>query len=192
MPCASSQRVPTNAARYAWLSLPLLHIAPGGAGLLLASVGALSTAPAAAATYLDINLTSVHHRRGWKEQGRVIPFNDGNFGIGLTHEIRNFLEVKAGFYDNSYYKTSGYAVANFIYHARFGPVTVAPAFGIGLVSGYRGTSCDYTHGRSNVEPAIFPNLNVGAGPVRISIGAIPRVKGDLNVLTLQFEFKLPQ
>jgi hypothetical protein len=173
------------------LSLPLLWMLPNSTGLLLASAMVLAAAPAAAATYLDINLTSVHQRRGWKKQGRLVTFNDRNFGIGLTHEFRRSFEVKAGFYQNSYYRTSGYALANFVYHQHLGPVTLAPGIGIGLVSGYRGTACDYTHGHSDVEPALFPNLSLGTSAARLNIGAIPRVKGDLNVLTFQLEVRLP-
>jgi hypothetical protein len=166
--------------------------APTSAGVLLASALALAATAAPAATYLDVNLTSIHQRQGWKEQGRLVAFNDRNFGVGLTHEVRRSLEVKVGFYQNSFYKTSGYVLANFIYHQRLGAVTVAPAFGVGLISGYRGTSCcDVTDGRSDVEPAVFPNLSLGIAAARLNIGTIPRLKGDMDVFTFQFEFKLP-
>jgi len=54
---------------------------------------------------LDVNLTSWHADKTYK-------YNSNNFGLGFTKSINHHWQGKVGFYQNSYNKTSLYAMAN--------------------------------------------------------------------------------
>jgi hypothetical protein len=82
---------------------------------------------------LNVNLASVH-TRAWARQ----QLNQVNPGLGLTYSFNPDWSASAGFYDNSYRKTSGYALANWTpLHASLpGGFTLGAGVTAGLVSGY--------------------------------------------------------
>ena len=89
----------------------------------------------AAAYTLDMNLTSWHTER-WARR----ELNQHNGGLGVTVQFLPDWSASAGFYRNSYRRTSAYLLADWTpLHQRFGTTGWQLAAGgeAGLASGYR-------------------------------------------------------
>lgn len=107
--------------------------------LILAALAAcLATAimaPAAHATTftLDLNLASVHTER-WARDS----LNQRNEGVGVTAQLDSSWSLSAGWYRNSYRRTSAYALAAWTpVHIPLGNWRLDAGGEAGLVSGYR-------------------------------------------------------
>ena len=87
---------------------------------------------------LDVNLASIH-TEAWARQ----QLNQFNPGLGLTYTFSRDWSASAGFYENSYRRTSAYTLANWTpLHASLpGDFTLGAGLTAGLVSGYTRTEC---------------------------------------------------
>lgn len=82
---------------------------------------------------LDLNLASVHTER-WARQ----DLNQTNPGLGVTAHLNKNWAVSAGWYQNSYRRTSAYALAQWTpVHVQVDSWRVDAGAEAGLVSGYR-------------------------------------------------------
>ena len=123
--------------------------------------------------WIDINGISKHF--GGEDQiftdtdGRRREFNETNIGLGVTYEAGKWYEIKAGFYENTYYKTTAYAGANVAYDLRIGDLVVSPGVTVGLVTGYDDTPMQVWA----IQPMAMPTLSVQYKSVRLNIGYMP-------------------
>ncbi|HWA27493.1 MAG TPA: hypothetical protein VG734_17695, partial [Lacunisphaera sp.] len=93
--------------------------------------------------WLDINLTSQHSRHEYVFEGSRHEYNSRNLGLGLAYDWRDWCDLKAGWFNNSYHRTSLYAVV----HPRFDllrspRVMLAIGVAVGAVTGYNHTVDD--------------------------------------------------
>ena len=102
------------------------------------------------------------------------PFNENNFGIGIRYEVRPNIDLSVGFYDNSFYKTSIYAGAEF-HTLRSRWISIGVAFG--LVSGYQGTPTPSTF-------LVLPVVQLGPPQMGVRLGYMP--VGEVKFGTMQF------
>lgn len=141
--------------------------------------------------WLDLNVASKHSERTYFWDGRVQRFNETNLGLGATYELKPWCDVKAGWFENSYDKTSGYALVN----AKWNLVkdrrwSLAPGLATGIVSGYRNTP------EQTGEVALWGMVTLSLGiddRWRINLGYIPSrifVSKSIDVATLQLSIKL--
>jgi hypothetical protein len=106
--------------------------------IIAAGLVALSSATASAAQSsrwaLDINATS-YHTEAWARHS----LNQSNPGIGLEYQATSDWSGLAGFYRNSYRRTTGYALAAWTPLRVDLPAGLTASAGLaaGLVSGYR-------------------------------------------------------
>lgn len=94
--------------------------------------------PSPSALSLDVSLASFHtHARARHS------LNQHNPGLGLTYSFSPDWSGSLGFYENSYRKTSAYALANWTpWHASLpGDFSLAAGVTAGLVSGYTRAQC---------------------------------------------------
>ena len=126
---------------------------------------------------LDLNLASRHSRDNYGTGA----YNEDNFGLGVAYAWRNDWDLKLGFFDNSYDKTSVYAGA--IWHKDFyrGNWTIAPGVGLLLVTGYENTPED----APVVAPLLLPAVSIGHRAMRANIGYVPFGKVDFFTFQLQ-------
>lgn len=138
--------------------------------LLLLSVPVYS-----AETFVDVNLASKH-----LYSSHDYDLNQRNYGLGITVKDDR-LSYKAGWFRNSYRKTSIYALANYdIIESR----SYSFGFSAGLVSGYADTSGEAYTITHNVQVMVLPNVNFRIDRFNVNIGVLPKL------LTLQLEYKL--
>ncbi|HEY4093572.1 MAG TPA: hypothetical protein VGN46_18850 [Luteibacter sp.] len=82
---------------------------------------------------LDLNLASVHTERWARE-----TLNQRNEGLGITAQLDPSWSLSAGFYVNSYRRTSAYALAAWTpLRIPLGTWGIAAGAEAGLVTGYR-------------------------------------------------------
>ncbi len=143
--------------------------------------------------WLDVNGLSWHTQRTYFWQGQTRTYNQTNFGLGVGAGLNDWSEVKAGWFNNSYRKTSVYATVNLTptwLKYRNGDWYVAPGVALGAITGYH----DTPEQTDTVAP--FGLLNVTVGHVkgwRFTLGYLPStllVKNGVNVVTLQFSFRI--
>jgi len=151
----------------------------------------LVSLPAQADTFLDINGFSQHSLPYYNYAGERHRFNESNAGLGITHEVYNNLEAKAGFYDNSYNKESLYIAANFKLPWVVREITLSPSIAVGLVSGYNNTPMH----SGMLQPYVMPNFQIRYKHAGMLLGYIPGAESGKNevpvsVVTLQFQYKL--
>jgi hypothetical protein len=138
-------------------------------GLILFSV--LWATTAEAGVWGEYHIGSNHlNGRTYVENGVVKQLNERNTGLGVSYAISPHAEVTAGFYRNSYNKTSRYAGVDFHTSTRQG---VRVGVMAGPLTGYDDTP----------EPAkwmVMPNVTWGTKHLRTRVGFVPLV----DVLTL--------
>ena len=118
---------------------------------LIASLAAPAIASASTNWSLDVNLASYHLER-WARQS----LNQHNLGLGVTRYLTRNASVSAGFYRNSYRRTSEYALVNFT------PLHVALPGGWALAAGATG-GLDFGYRRCEIQSAPW----VAAGLLRV-------------------------
>lgn len=160
--------------------------------LIEGTLGFASAERASNRWWLDVNLTSRHSRDTYWYQGREQRYNANNFGLGLSYDWTDWCDFKAGWFNNSYHKTSLYAVVHPQYDLWRSPHhLLALGAGVGAVTGYE-------HTVENL-PAVSPIgiLTLVISDVqhwRATVGYLPfrLVLGDAHadVLTLQASWKL--
>ena len=149
---------------------------------------AVSGAAVASDTWFEVSGVSKHLQKStytWK--GETKKFNETNIGLGLAKEVHDNVELKVGFYENSYNKTSKYA-AGFVHaNMTYGDFKVKPGVVAGVVTGY-----DETPELANkVQPIAYAVIAVEYKSVRVNVGYLPSrlVGGNTDVATIQFGFK---
>ncbi len=104
------------------------------AAVLIAALATPAAASAATTFSLDVNIASYHLER-WARR----ELNQHNEGLGLTARFTPDWSISAGWYRNSYRRTSAYALANWTPWHWSLPAGWSLAAGVtaGLDSGYR-------------------------------------------------------
>lgn len=140
-----------------------------------------------AESWLDINLTSDHSMGYYIQNGKRHTYNEHNYGFGITNELTDNLDFRAGVFENSFYRTSFYGAVNL--KKEFGnDIKIVPGINIGLVSGYKGT----IESNSTLRTMVIPNMSIQVFYFRANVGYIPStlVKPDgVNVTFFQVGWK---
>jgi hypothetical protein len=141
---------------------------------------------------LDVNLTSRHSRDTYFYERRFHEYNSNNFGLGLSYDWSDWCDLKAGWFNNSYHKTSVYALVHPQYDFLRSPHRLfAVGAGVGAITGYDHTVDDLPP----VSPMGILTLAISdERHWRATVGYLPfrLVLGDdhADVLTLQVSWKL--
>ncbi len=138
---------------------------------------------------LDVNLASKHiGQSNYCYKGECKSINSSNLGLGLTYPTGSFTDIKVGFYNNSYYKTSVYGGVNFKHEYNIGKLNVVPGVIVGMVTGYNGTP----ENAGIVAPILLLNVAVGTKNTHVIFGYLPSTMfgGNVNVITVQLQFRL--
>lgn len=136
--------------------------------IILIIIAMLSTpALACEETSLVLNLASHHSGDG--------EFNEKNYGMGGACKYKG-LTYSAGFYDNSYDKTSYYGGVG---------IETSGTYRAGLsllaVSGYK----DFVESASRVSLVPLPELSANYGRYKIMLGYLPGIDDGPSVTTLR-------
>jgi len=134
---------------------------------------------------LDLNGASWHSERNYTYQGETSRYNQSNLGLGVTYAAHDNVDVKAGFFENSYDKTTLYA--GIVLHQDFKSADnqwiLSPGFALLLASGYDDTPEN--------TPAITPlgafTLSAGHRVLRVTLGYAPF--GEVDVVTAQLQYQ---
>ncbi len=126
---------------------------------------------------LDINTGSKHSDDTY---GANNYYNENNDGFGMTFGYSDMLDIKFGYYENSYNKTSLYTgiVLNKDYYI-FNKIVISPGIGVMLASGYDDTPMN----APVIAPILHPSIAIGHKNLRSTIGYIPY--GEDKVFTFQ-------
>ena len=133
--------------------------------------------------WVDVNVASHHFEDADEYLGPGEHFNQNNYGAGVELQWQPRHAVSAGYYRNSVYEDSWYALYHYTplslgEHVRLGGM-------VGLVSGYPG----YNHG--DPAPAGALVAKVEYRRVGVNLIYLPRVPGSTpNTLGLQLKFRL--
>lgn len=129
---------------------------------------------------LDINLAS-HHSKDTYNNGTA--YNEDNFGLGASYAWEDWLDLKAGFFDNSYNKTSTYVGAFVHKDFRYGELVLSPGVAGFLMTGYDNTP----ENAPEVAPIPVFGLGVGYSRVKANLGYNPFGKVDVWMLQMSLE-----
>jgi len=129
---------------------------------------------------LVVNLTSIHADKTYK-------YNSANTGFGLLMDVNRHVEIEAGFYNNSYGKTSLYTLINLKHEMNGWNWGIAG----GLVTGYNDIEdktqmqSRFSNGRKNgsLRPHHNPKLNKSASKYKVKDAPHSHPK---NVNAIQF------
>jgi len=126
---------------------------------------------------MDINTGSKHSDQTY---GNNRYYNEDNKGLGVSYGYTKYLDVKMGFFENSYFKTSTYAglVLNKDFYI-FNDILISPGLGLMLTTGYDDTPVN----APTVAPIFHPSISFGHKLIRSTIGYIPY--GEDKVVTFQ-------
>ncbi|MGH1441762.1 MAG: hypothetical protein ACRBBR_16735 [Cellvibrionaceae bacterium] len=130
---------------------------------------------------MDINTGSKHSDQSYKNSyGNNQYYNEDNEGFGITYGYKDYLDIKMGFFENSYFKTSTYigAVLNKDFYI-FNDIVISPGLGLMLTTGYDDTPID----APVIAPIFHPSISFGHKLLRSTIGYIPY--GEDKVITFQ-------
>ena len=126
----------------------------------------------------DLNVASKHSEESYGSG----DYNEENWGLGASYGYWDNLDLKFGFFENSYDKTSVYAGAFYHKDFYFGDWTVAPGVGLLLATGYD----DTPENAPVVAPILMPAITFGHRAVKANVGLIPF--GQVKAATLQLQF----
>jgi hypothetical protein len=148
-----------------------------GFGLFVAAVFLMAGCGSAQAAEdmwtVDFNVASVHSQENYYIDGAATPFNEDNQGLGIRYGLTDHVDVMAGFYDNSFHKTSVYAGVEW-HTSREYLVSVGVA--VAAVTGYSGTPTE--------TPLIFlPVVQLGQPEIGMRFGHMP--VGEVKFTTFQ-------
>ena len=119
--------------------------------------------------WIDVHLTSYHSNSTYVDQsGNDVEYNQNNFGLGLSLPVNSNIDARAGFFKNSFNKTSGYLGADF--HTNSNKFFSA-GINTGLASGYKNTPAK----TSTLTPMLVPYLSFKVNNFRTQIGYIPAI-----------------
>ncbi len=154
--------------------------------LCMTLIGVTMAAAAHASPWIDVHLASKHGKDTyyeptptpyeWESQYTERKYNSRNYGLGISNRLSENIEWTAGFYKNSYYKTSLYSGVD-IHTTDTAPVGYG--LSMGIVSGYEDTD--------QPPVMILPNIRIGNQHVRLKMGVLP-VGVKLVTLSVSFKF----
>jgi len=130
---------------------------------------------------MDINTGSKHSDEAYQNNyGNNQYFNEDNSGFGVTYGYSEHLDVKMGFFENSYFNTSTYvgAVLNKDFYI-FSDLVISPGLGLILTTGYDDTPIN----APSIAPILHPSISFGHKLLRSTIGYIRY--GEDEVYTFQ-------
>ncbi|MGD2117401.1 MAG: hypothetical protein PVG66_03515 [Chromatiales bacterium] len=131
---------------------------------------------------IDLNGLSWHDENHYTDNGVTKSYNETNPGVGASIAYRDDLDIKFGFFENSYREQSAYA--GVYYHKDFytdGGWTVAPGVSLLLVSGYDDTPED----APVIAPIPILGVSFGHKSARFNLGYVPF--GEVDFATLQLQ-----
>lgn len=140
--------------------------------------------------YLDINGYSRHSNDTYVYKGQVHEFNSNNLGLGLTYGVNKYVEAFAGFYDNSFNKTTLYGGAKLKLDFNIADVTITPGLNVGAATGYADTPAmsDY------YQVVVMPTVRVTYRGVGLTIGYVPIVEREnfvsVSTVTAQINIRI--
>ena len=124
--------------------------------------------------WLDVHLASYHFNRdGYYQDGEQHDWNEKNFGLGVTYQYHENVQLMGGFFDNSYHTHSNYAAINFHANYNIKSLIIKPGVLIGGVTGYEDTPMNENSWVRTVTPMAGPNLSIGTKKLLLNIGLIP-------------------
>jgi len=133
-------------------------------------------------TWINVHLGSNHlNLDTYIDEGVTREFNEQNLGLGISHEFIETLDLRVGFFDNSYHKTSFY-LAGSVHTSYKKPIALA--LQIGMATGYDNTPV----GENNVVPFILPTISVNIKSFRGELGYIPWIE-DTSIVTFTMGYK---
>ncbi|MCG6938606.1 MAG: hypothetical protein LJE83_10630 [Gammaproteobacteria bacterium] len=117
--------------------------------------------------WLNIHITASHAKRTYMDKtGNNVEYNQNNFGLGVSLPYNSNIDVRAGFYDNSFNATSVYAGADlYVNPSRFVTVGV----NTGVATGYENTPAH----TSTLAPMLMPHITFKMKNFRTEIGYVP-------------------
>ncbi len=119
--------------------------------------------------WLDIHLASSHANRTYVDQsGNDVKYNQSNLGLGLSLPVNANIDARAGFFENSFNKTTVYLGADF--HTNSNKYFSA-GINTGLASGYKNTPAN----TSTLTPMLVPYVNFIVNNFRAQLGLIPAI-----------------
>ena len=144
------------------------------AGFLLIGLSGLANA----ATWMDINVASLHSQDSYWDDGVEKRFNGNNFGWGITRELNGSIAITGGLYLNSYREHSLYFCADISNNAAsIGALSVDLGVKAGVATGYD------TWTDQAISPLIVPHITAKIGRAKVTVGVIPGK--SVQALTLQ-------
>ena len=141
--------------------------------------------------FLDVNGFSKHSQETFVYQGQQETFNGDNAGLGVTAALSKHIDLKVGFYDNSYFHTTVYGGVNVKTEFSFGQMKFVPGVTVGLATGY-----DNTPMHSGLfQLYVIPNIGIRFGSIGVTVGYIPGVSlasdsAPVSVVTAQFQYQI--
>lgn len=121
--------------------------------------------------WLDLNLGSKHFggSDGYCYQGTCGSLNQNNPGIGMSYEYTDNVELKAGYYENSYFKTTAYLAVTASANYRSHGFSLSPGLTVGVVTGYDETRVM----ADQVQPVAMASLKLQYREVRAILTYLP-------------------
>ena len=153
----------------------------GPAGFCLALAAGAAGAMDAGDWSLDLNGLSWHSERSFSHEGVRREYNETNRGLGGSYAWNDDLDLKLGFFENSYYEDTVYAGVYWHRDFYWGDWTVAPGVAFLLVTGYD----DTPRNAPEVAPLAIPGVALGRRAVRLNLGFMPLGSVKFAVAQLQ-------
>ncbi|MBX2809663.1 MAG: hypothetical protein KTR20_13645, partial [Cellvibrionaceae bacterium] len=131
---------------------------------------------------LDINTASKHENSHY---GHNQTYNESNDGIGLSFGYSENIDIKLGYYDNSYHKTSIYTgfVLNKDYYI-YNDFVISPGVGLMFATGYD----KVVNNAPIIAPMLHPSISFGFRTLRSTIGTIPYSANKVITFQTQIQF----
>lgn len=131
---------------------------------------------------LDINTASKHDNINY---GRNQTYNENNNGLGFSFGYSEAIDIKLGYYKNSYNKTSVYTgfVFNkdYYFHNDF---VISPGLGLMFATGYD----KVLNNVPIVAPMLHPSISFGFRTLRSTIGYLPYSTNKVLTFQTQIQF----
>lgn len=133
---------------------------------------------------LDLNGASWHSESQYTYQGTTSHYQQSNPGLGLTYAFDDHINLTAGFFENSYRKTTVYAGA--VIHQDFRSAddewVLSPGIALLLGTGYEDTPEE----TGTIAPVAAFSLSAGHKNLQLGLLYIPF--GDVDMLGVQLQY----
>ena len=147
--------------------------------LLAAIILFFSTSVHSSNGWINIHLGSHHLQSYYEVNGEPHPYNEANFGMGVSLPIASNIDALAGFYENSYNKTSAYVAAN-LHTANSRGFSIG--VNSGIVTGYGNTPVK----GEKLRLMLLPHVTYALKNFRTEIGYAPSfgIEGSTSIIVL--------